>query len=720
MQWLNNTHLSTRITLSFGAAVLVLLAAGFVIGNKAHDYAVAAESRVTAASNDSRGFEDLYSLSMKTAAEERLMLYGGATPAAAEKSSADFYTDLRTLLGKNMLNSRDTLQAVAALWSDIQGLETPSLRTMRYRDPAKFASMSDSLNSKFRAIEAKIEGLAQTGRQQIRQAGMMQVSSESNLRRDLWMVIFVLVFATVGAGILCYRSLVNPIRMLTAATKDISAGKWGTQVDIDSKDDFGQLAGAFNTMSLDIAKLVDYLNEVGTPVYAVDRNFTIQFANTSALRTCGGEFNDVVEKRKCYDVFRLPVCRTADCPVSRAWSSGRQVTGESTAQLGGDSTPVLYKASAVSNASGDIIRGVEVLTDISEIKNFSDSIERQRFHLSESVKALLQHMERLAAGDLTADIASEEEDEIGALFNGFNETIRNFSYLINQVVQAVGETAAASGQIGSSAEILAANTQEQSAQANQVAATVVQLAKTAAENSSKAGMAVETASENGSAARDGGEAVQKTASKMKTIAEVVRQSSETINRLGSLGAQIGEIASVIEQIADQTNLLALNAAIEAARAGEGGKGFAVVADEVRKLAERTTEATKQISSMIKDIRHGTEDAVLSIEHGNKEVDEGLRLADEAGESLNRVVGNAEDIMRTLTLIASANREQARSSEGLLKGVQLISTVSSESAEGVARIAEVAGDLNELTGRLQGLTAKFLISSNEDIAVNALQ
>ena len=199
----------------------------------------------------------------------------------------------------------------------------------------------------------------------------------------------------------------------------------------------------------------------------------------------------------------------------------------------------------------------------------------------------------------------------------------------------------------------------------------------------------------------------------------MKQSSVTVSRLGSLGQEIGEIVSVIDDIADQTNLLALNAAIEAARAGEGGKGFAVVADEVRKLAERTSQATKRISSMIRDIQEGTGEAVLSIEHGNKEVDEGIRLADEAGNSLDNVVRNAHEIVDRLNHIAASSLEQASATEQLSKNVQSISSVSSASAEGIAKIAGSAEDLNELTERLKNLFSGYIAKRHGRIPAGAI-
>jgi methyl-accepting chemotaxis protein len=182
-----------------------------------------------------------------------------------------------------------------------------------------------------------------------------------------------------------------------------------------------------------------------------------------------------------------------------------------------------------------------------------------------------------------------------------------------------------------------------------------------------------------------------------------------VRELGKSSDQIGEIISVIDDIADQTNLLALNAAIEAARAGEQGRGFAVVADEVRKLAERTTKATKEIAGMIKKIQVDTAGAVSSMEQGTGEVEKGKQLADRAGASLQEIVGVSQKVTDMVTQIAAASEEQSSASEQISKNVEAISKVTGETAQGTQQIARAAEDLNRLTEKLQELTSRFTVS-----------
>jgi methyl-accepting chemotaxis protein len=198
---------------------------------------------------------------------------------------------------------------------------------------------------------------------------------------------------------------------------------------------------------------------------------------------------------------------------------------------------------------------------------------------------------------------------------------------------------------------------------------------------------------------------------MRRIADVVRQSAQTVRALGTSSDQIGEIISVIDDIADQTNLLALNAAIEAARAGDQGRGFAVVADEVRKLAERTTKATKEIAQMIRKIQGDTKDAVASMEEGTRQVDDGIRLADKAGSSLQSIVGISQQVTDMVSQIAVASEQQASMSQQISRNVEAITTVTSETASGTQQIARSADDLRRVADELQKLMGTFNLEAH---------
>ncbi|HKK20007.1 MAG TPA: methyl-accepting chemotaxis protein, partial [candidate division Zixibacteria bacterium] len=195
---------------------------------------------------------------------------------------------------------------------------------------------------------------------------------------------------------------------------------------------------------------------------------------------------------------------------------------------------------------------------------------------------------------------------------------------------------------------------------------------------------------------------------MQRIADVVRISADSIGKLAKSADQIGEIISVIDDIADQTNLLALNAAIEAARAGEQGRGFAVVADEVRKLAERTGKATGEITDMIKGIQGETTEAVQSMESGISEVDNGRQLADSAGGSLTEIVSMSQRVMDMVQQIATATEEQSSAAEQISRNIEHISSVTKETATGAEQSAAAAEELNRQAEGMKQMVAQFKI------------
>ena len=335
--------------------------------------------------------------------------------------------------------------------------------------------------------------------------------------------------------------------------------------------------------------------------------------------------------------------------------------------------------------------------------------EEEKAYLSLNVEKILVGMEKFAGGDLTIGLAIEKNDEIGKLFNGFNKAVEKIRQMIIASAEATAATAAASNQISSRAEDMAEGARSQNSQTGGVAHAIDEMTKTILDTTKNAGEAAEASKHYGDIAKEGGKVVNETISGMNKIDEVVKKSANTVQQLGKNSEQIGEIIQVIEDIADQTNLLALNAAIEAARAGEQGRGFAVVADEVRKLAERTTKATKEIASMIKQIQRDTSYAVLSMEEGTKEVERGKLLADKAGDSLKQIINGADNVVDIVTKVAAASDEQSKTSEMISKNIEAISNVTQQSTAGVQQIAKAAEDLSRMTQNLENILGQFKIS-----------
>ena len=253
----------------------------------------------------------------------------------------------------------------------------------------------------------------------------------------------------------------------------------------------------------------------------------------------------------------------------------------------------------------------------------------------QAILRLLDDISDLADGDLTVE-ATVTEDFTGTIADSINFAIGELRSLVENVASSSAKvtgsadaTRATSLQLAESAEHQAQEIAGASAAINEMAITIDQVSSNSAESAAVAERSV-------SIAKNGALLVRNTIDGMDTIREQIQDTAKRIKRLGESSQEIGDIVSLINEIADQTNILALNAAIQAAMAGEAGRGFAVVADEVQRLAERSATATKQIAGLVKTIQTDTNEAVSSMEQTTAEVVKGAELANSAGTALEEI------------------------------------------------------------------------------------
>ncbi|MEM8739420.1 MAG: methyl-accepting chemotaxis protein [Planctomycetota bacterium] len=329
------------------------------------------------------------------------------------------------------------------------------------------------------------------------------------------------------------------------------------------------------------------------------------------------------------------------------------------------------------------------------------------------VKRLIERVRDIAEGegDLTQRIEVRSRDELGQLGEWFNVFVQRIHDVMAVVSGSTHEVASAATQIAASSEEISVGMGEQSAQVTQISAAVEEMSASVIEVARKSADASRNAEQSGEAATQGGRIVEETIREMNAISAAVEASSQSVQGLGTRGQEIGEIIAVINDIADQTNLLALNAAIEAARAGEHGRGFAVVADEVRKLADRTTQATQEISGSIQSIQAETVCAVERMEQGTRQVEAGVVRAGDAGTSLNQIVDNAQAVAAMIESIAAATEEQSATSEEVARNVEQIAAVTQQSKDGTDQAAIAAQQLSVQAERLQELVGKFKVDPN---------
>ena len=330
--------------------------------------------------------------------------------------------------------------------------------------------------------------------------------------------------------------------------------------------------------------------------------------------------------------------------------------------------------------------------------------------VTQPVIELAYTAKQIAKGDLSvADIKVRSNDEIGELTESVNAMKANLSDLIGKVTKMAEHMASAMTELAASANQMATGAEEQSSQTAQVATSVEQMSATIIEVAKNSQNASALALNTKETADDGGHVVRDAIEGMRRVAVTVTESAKTVEKLGASSDKIGEIVSVINDIADQTNLLALNAAIEAARAGEQGRGFAVVADEVRKLAEKTSGATKEIAGMIGSIQTETSGAMASMHTGTKQVEEGVELANKAGESLGAIVSSVENVTSIIRQIATAAEEQSSAAEEISSNVAAIASVAEQTAQGALQSKVAAEDLNKVSEDLKSTVGSFKVA-----------
>ena len=333
-----------------------------------------------------------------------------------------------------------------------------------------------------------------------------------------------------------------------------------------------------------------------------------------------------------------------------------------------------------------------------------------------AIMRLLDEIEDLADGDLTVT-ASVTEDFTGTIADSINysvDQLRDLVATINltagQVAGAVQETQAAAMQLAEASEHQAQQISEASTAINEMAQSIDQVSANAAESSAVAERSVEIANK-------GNEVVHNTIHGMDNIREQIQDTAKRIKRLGESSQEIGDIVSLIDDIADQTNILALNAAIQASMAGDAGRGFAVVADEVQRLAERSSAATRQIETLVRAIQTDTNEAVISMEQTTTEVVRGARLAQDAGVALEEIEGVSKTLAALIQSISNAAQQQTSSAGQISLTMNVIQQITSQTSSGSTATAESIGNLAKMASQLRRSVSGFTLPATRGPAPN---
>ena len=325
-----------------------------------------------------------------------------------------------------------------------------------------------------------------------------------------------------------------------------------------------------------------------------------------------------------------------------------------------------------------------------------------------AILRLMNELQTVAEGDLTQE-ATVTEDITGAIADSVNYTVEELRQLVGNVQNTATRVAQTTAQVEStSTELLAAST-EQLREIRETGQSVLDMASRINEVSAQAQESSQVARQSLTAAESGLQAVQNAIGGMNSIRDQIQETSKRIKRLGESSQEIGEITELISDITEQTNVLALNAAIQAASAGEAGRGFSVVAEEVQRLAERSGDATRQISALVKAIQTDTQDAVAAMERSTQGVVEGAKLSDSAGTALSEIDRVSRRLAELIEQISNSATREAASANVVADNIQHIFAVTEQTGEGTRSTAQQVRELSRMAEELRQSVSRFKIA-----------
>ena len=543
-------------------------------------------------------------------------------------------------------------------------------------------------------------------------------------------LIFLSIIITFWRGLALIRVIVKPLHVAISDLGHIAQGNYTDIIEIERHDEVGKLMGALKAMQIklgfDIAdskrsadetlRIKIGLDNVSSGVMIADNARNIVYANKSVINMLSKAEEDIHKRLANFHVNSLIGTNIDDFHVKPAHQEQLLATLNNShiAQLviGGHSmritaNPVINEQGqrlgtvaewldrttevAVENEIGKIVHGA-TLGDFTQrihlqgkegfFLQLGEGLNELLVTTEQGINDVVRVLNALSRSDLSQTISADYAGSFGCLKDDVNKTVEKLKDIINHIKEATDNINTGAKEIASGNNDLSHRTEEQAASLEETAASMEELTSTVQHNASNAKQANQLAVDATDIAGKG--------------VEVVGQVVKTMDDINSSSRKIGDIISVIDDIAFQTNILALNAAVEAARAGEQGRGFAVVAVEVRNLAQRAATAAGEIKHLI-------DDSVTKVAGGSK-------LVAQAGQTMEEIVKSIHGVTVMMSEISAASSEQTAGILQVNQAIGQMDDVTQQNAALVEQAAAAAESLEEQANSLSGTVAQFKVDA----------
>ena len=446
--------------------------------------------------------------------------------------------------------------------------------------------------------------------------------------------------------------IVSPLRSLMAFSSEIAQGNFKAELKGRFAFEMKDLADNILRMTGELKHKLGFsdgvLRGLTAPTLISDTSGKLSYTNTPMLRLIElpGKPEDYQGKEATWFLYgeaaagalvSSPPGRDKDQAVSETNLTGRA----------GGKLIVKIDSAPIYDLDGSLIGTITTVTDLTSMRNQQSRIESQRDSITEAAQTAESIASRLSSATQNISV---------------------------QIVQSSQGASAQSGRAGETATAM-----------NEMTAMVLEVAKSASQAAQTSDMAKDKA-------QQGSKIVDRVVEGIRQVESQAAGLKLDMSQLGDQAQGIGQIMSVISDIADQTNLLALNAAIEAARAGEAGRGFAVVADEVRKLAEKTMSATKQVDDAIRAIQHSARTNITGVDKTTLTIAEATSLANQSRETLDDIVQLVDLTADQVRSIATASHQQSAASEEINRSIEDVNRISQQTSEALNHASQGVEDL----------------------------